>query len=115
MLSMNPNEKTIVTKGNPNIFADLGFENPELEELKAGLVQRIAAIIRNRRLTQVQAAEILGIDQPKVSALLHGRFGGYSTDRLIRFLAALDHDVELVIRKKQNRARHRGSIRVVDE
>lgn len=89
-----------IIKGSGNVFADLGFANPELERLKSGLVQQIATVIERRGLTQVDAAEILGIDQPKVSALLRGRFGGYSIDRLLRFLNALDQDIELIIKDK---------------
>jgi predicted XRE-type DNA-binding protein len=73
-----------IIEGSGNVFADLGFANPELERLKFRLVQQIATVIERRGLTQSGAAEILGIDQPKVSALLRGRFGGYSTDRLLR-------------------------------
>ena len=89
-----------VIEGSGNVFADLGFANPELERLKSGLVQQIATVIERRGLTQVGAAETLGIDQPKISALLRGRFGGYSTDRLLRFLNALDQDIELIIKDK---------------
>ena len=70
----------------------------------AQLVQRIADIIAERKLTQARAAELLGIDQPKVSALLRGKLDGFSTDRLFRFLNALGRDVEIVIRT----ARHEG-------
>src|SRR5262249_28961209 len=72
-----------------NVFADLGLENPEELLAKAALVQRIADIIAERKLTQAGAAKLLGIDQPKVSALLRGKLDGFSTDRLFRFLNAL--------------------------
>jgi predicted XRE-type DNA-binding protein len=85
-----------------NVFADLGLKNPEELLAKAELVQRIADIIAERKLTQVRAAKLLGIDQPKVSALLRGKLDGFSTDRLFRFLNALGRDVEIVIRQ----ARH---------
>jgi predicted XRE-type DNA-binding protein len=88
------------TVGSGNIYADLGFDEPELEQAKAKLARRIAAIIEERRLTQVRAAEILGIDQPKVSALLRGRLGGFSTDRLLRFLTRLGQDVEITVQPK---------------
>ncbi|WP_304511160.1 helix-turn-helix domain-containing protein [Aquisphaera insulae] len=81
-----------------NVFADLGLKNPEELLAKAHLVQRIADIIAERKLTQIRAAKLLGIDQPKVSALLKGKLEGFSTDRLFRFLNALGSDVEIVIR-----------------
>src|SRR5262245_26593642 len=81
-----------------NVFADLGLKDPEELLAKAELVQRIADIIAERKLTQVRAAKLLGIDQPKVSALLRGKLDGFSTDRLFRFLNALGRDVEIVIR-----------------
>jgi predicted XRE-type DNA-binding protein len=84
------------------VFADLGLENPEELLAKAELVQRISDIIAERKLTQVRAAELLGIDQPKVSALLRGKLDGFSTDRLFRFLNALGNDIEIVIRPARN-------------
>ena len=95
---MSKNDAIEVTEGSGNVFADLGFADPDLELLKSTMVERIASVIRTRKLTQVQAAEILGLDQPKISALLRGRFGGYSTDRLLRFLTALDQDVQLIMK-----------------
>lgn len=94
-----------------NVFADLGLKNPEVLLAKAELAQRIADIIAERKLTQVRAAKLLGIDQPKVSALLRGRLGGFSTDRLFRFLNALGRDVEIVIRPA--RKDREGDTRVV--
>ena len=70
------------------------------EQMKADLVRAIRQIVRRRRLTQVQAAKILGVNQPKVSALMRGHLAGFSTDRLIRLLKALDRDVEIVIKPK---------------
>src|SRR3954453_21404902 len=81
-----------------NVFADLGLKNPEELLAKAELVQRISDIITERKLTQAGAAKVLGIDQPKVSALLRGRLDGFSIDRLFRFLNALGKDVEISIR-----------------
>src|SRR6516164_3749002 len=87
-----------IEKSSGNVFADLGLKNPEELLAKAELVQRISNIIAERKLTQVRAARLLGIDQPKVSALLKGKLDGFSTDRLFRFLNALGRDVEIVIR-----------------
>ena len=87
-----------IEESSGNVFADLGLKNPEELLAKVQLVQRICDIIAERKLTQVRAAKLLGIDQPKVSALMRGRLDGFSTDRLFRFLNALGSDVEIVIR-----------------
>ena len=81
-----------------NVFADLALKNPEELLAKAEIVQRICDIIAERKLTQTRAASLLGIDQPKISALMRGKLDGFSLDRLFRFLNALGRDVEIVIR-----------------
>ena len=95
----------IIEESSGNVFADLGLENPEELLAKAELVQRICDIIAARKLTQARAAELLSIDQPKISALMRGKLDGFSTDRLFRFLNALGSDVEIVIRPAP-RGRH---------
>ena len=102
-----------VTPGSGNVFADLGFAEPEEELAKAQLAGRIHAIIRDRRLTQLAAGALMGIDQPKVSALLNGRLANFSSGRLMRLLTTLGQDVEIVIKAKPRR-RHRGRVRVVE-
>jgi predicted XRE-type DNA-binding protein len=105
-------EKAVpIEPSSGNVFADLGLKNPEELLAKAELVQRIADIIAERKLTQVRAAKLLGIDQPKVSALLKGKLDGFSTDRLFRFLNALGRDVESVIRPAE--PSHEAETRVV--
>jgi predicted XRE-type DNA-binding protein len=69
---------------------------------KAGLVVRIDRTIRQRKLTQAAAAQLMGIHQPKISAMLAGRFRGYSVERLMRFLVALGHDVEIVVKPRRH-------------
>lgn len=86
-----------------NVFADLGLPGAEELLAKAKLVSEIVHIIDRLGLTQAEAARRLKIDQPKVSALLNGKLGGFSTERLIRFLNALDQDVEIVVRPKPPR------------
>ena len=81
-----------------NVFADIGVADAGEHLIKAGLVVKIDRTIRQRRLTQAAAAELMGIDQPKVSAMLAGKFRGYSVERLMRFLVALGHDVEIVVK-----------------
>jgi len=88
-----------IERGSGNVFADLGRPDAEVHLLKAELVTRIDEIIRRRRLTQVQAAELLGLSQPDVSRLLRGNFREYSVERLLRLLMALGRDVDIVIRK----------------
>jgi len=85
-----------------NVFADLGLAEADEHLIKAGLVVKIDRTIRQRRLTQAAAAELMGIDQPKVSAMLAGQFRGYSVERLMRFLVALGHDVEIVVKARAN-------------
>lgn len=90
--------------GSGNVFADLGLADADEHLLKAGLVVRIARIIRDRKLTQAAAAQCLGIDQPKVSAMLAGQFRGYSVERLMRFLVALGQNVEIVVKPSKRGA-----------
>ncbi len=94
----NRDEPIRVESGSGNVFADLGLPNPDLAPAKAELVQRIRHVIAARKLTQTQAAAVLGLDQPKVSALVRGRVEGYSLDRLFRFLTALGQRVEITVR-----------------
>lgn len=99
-----PEQPVRVEPGSGNVFADLGFSNPDLALAKAELVQRIRDLIGERKLTQTQAAKLLGLDQPKVSALVRGRAQGYSLDRLFRFLTALGQRVEITVRPKADKA-----------
>ena len=84
-----------------NVFADLGLADAEEHLIKAGLVVKIDRIVRQRGLTQAVAAQAMGIDQPKVSAMLAGQFRGYSVERLMRFLVALGQDVEIVVKPRK--------------
>ncbi len=101
-----------VTKSSGNVFADMGVAEPEEELAKAQLASHIRRAIKRQRLTQVQAAQRLRLDQPKVSALINGRLAGFSSDRLLRCVAALGEDVEIIIRPPTG-SRERGRIRVV--
>lgn len=92
---MEENER--ITYGTDNVFDDLGFANPEDHLVKAKLVLAISRALKVRGITQVVAAEILGIDQPKVSKLLRGHFRGFSTERLLHFLNLLGQDVIITI------------------
>jgi predicted XRE-type DNA-binding protein len=87
-----------VTEGSGNVFADLGLPNADQELLKARLTLQIYRIIKQRGLTQTQAAKALGIKQPHVSLLMRNRAGTFSVGRLIDFLTALGQDVEITVR-----------------
>lgn len=100
-----------VIESSGNVFADLGFEAPEEELTKAQLASHIRQIVKRRRLTQIAAAKLMGIDQPKVSALLNGRLANFSSERLMRLLTALGQDVEITV-KATPRSRARGRISV---
>lgn len=102
------------TASSGNVFADLEIAEPEEARVKAEPTRRIGGIIGERRLTQAQSADLLGIDQPEVSALLRGHLSGFSTERLFKFLNALDRDVQIVITAKPQSRAHAG-IRVTAE
>jgi predicted XRE-type DNA-binding protein len=99
-------EPITYTESSGNVFADLGIDEPEEHLAKAQLVSRIAELIAEREVTQVRAAQILGVPQPKVSALLRGDFTGFSLERLFRLLIALDNDVSIVVAPKRAEQGH---------
>jgi predicted XRE-type DNA-binding protein len=84
-------------RGSGNVFADIGLPNAEEHLLKAELVSKLDDIIKGRELTQTAAARLLGIGQPDLSKILRGHFDDVSVARLLRFLAALDQKVEIVV------------------
>lgn len=86
--------------GSGNVFADLGLPDAEELKAKAELMIEIRRIVEERGLTQAEAAEIMDIDQPKVSALVNGKMDGFSMERLYRFLKALGRDVEIIVGPK---------------
>jgi predicted XRE-type DNA-binding protein len=95
----------MVTKGSGNVFRDLGLADADVLQAKADLVFKISAIIEKRGLNQNDAARILDVSQPKISALLRGHLDGFSLERIMRFLAALDQKVEINVRPKSRRER----------
>lgn len=99
-----------VTEGSGNVFADVGIERPKEYLAKAELARQIVGVLDARGVTQPEAARLLGLNQPKVSALRNGRLDGFLMDRLIRFLNTLGRDVSIVVSAKprsRGRARHR--------
>jgi len=91
-----PTEES-VTDSSGNVFADLGIKNAAAYLAKSALAIHIQRVIEKRRLTQVEAGEILGLSQPKVSAIIKGRLDGFSTERLFRFLSVLGCDVKISV------------------
>jgi predicted XRE-type DNA-binding protein len=87
-----------VEEASSNIFADLGLPDAEDLLLKSKLVIELHRLIKERRLTQTRAAKLIGVSQPDLSNLLHGRLRGYSAERLMRMLTALNQDVEITMR-----------------
>lgn len=106
-----PADETIV-RGSTNVFADLGYPDADERQTKLRLAFALNRLIEERRLTQAAAAELLGVNQPKISALLNYKLDGFSVERLMTFLTALDRDVEIVIKKKP-RSQASGRIAVI--
>ena len=106
---MEPNDIP-VERGSGNVFADLGLPDADAHLVKAELVSRIDDIVRNRGITQTDAARLLGLSQPDVSRLLRGDFREYSLERLLRLLTALGRDIDIIIR--QPRSASGGKLRI---
>jgi len=106
-----PNEELSgqIVRSSGNVFADLGFADSGERQTKVRLAIAINDVLQRRGLSQGKAAELLGINQPKVSALSKYRLEGFSVERLMRFLTSLNQDVEIIIR---NRPRTRRPGRV---
>ena len=103
---------TKIVRGSGNVFADLGIADAGERQTKVRLAVAINGIVARRGMSQVRASALLGIGQPKVSALANYRLDGFSVERLMTFLTALDRDVRIVIEKKP-RSRPAGRISVV--
>lgn len=101
-----------VTHGTASVFADLGFPDASEREAKLRLAYAFNRVLDERNLSQSDAAKVLGLTQPKVSALRHYKLTGFSVERLMNLLTALDRDVEIVIRPKP-RSRTSGRVTVV--
>jgi predicted XRE-type DNA-binding protein len=111
MRSRQQGAGTSIEPGSGNIYADLGYAGSEAMLVKAKLVTKIADIIRQRGLTQEQAAKVLGLTQPKISGLLKGRFRGISEQRLLECLTRLGKDVQIVIRPATRNRSGRMTVR----
>ncbi len=100
------------TVSSGNVFADIGVANSDEVATKADLALEINRLIECRGLTQIEAAKVLGINQPKVSALARGKLDGFSIERLLRFHANLGTDVQIVLTPRET-ASERGRISVL--
>ena len=100
-----------VTPSSGNVFADLGLPHAEERQTQVRLAVAINQVIKERRLSQSEAADLLEINQPKISALANYQLEGFSVERLLRFLNALGRDVEIVVRKRP-KSRKPGKILV---
>lgn len=105
-------EPVAIYEGSRNVYADLGYPDADEMLIKAKLATKISEIVQNKGLPQIETARILGLTQPKVSALLRGQFRGISERKLIECLTKLGHDVEIVVREASHR-RSGGKITVV--
>lgn len=103
---------TLIEKGSTNVYADLGYPDAGEMFVKAQLAAKIGEIIRSRKLTQLQAAALLGITQPKLSNLLRGRFRGISETKMIECLTRLGRNIEIVV-KPAPRSKAAGRVSVV--
>ena len=100
MASRTAERRDRVTRGTGNVFADLGFPDAAERHAKLRLAYALNQVLDGRKLSQGDAAKVLGVAQPKVSALRHYKLAGFSVERLMNLLTALDWDVDIVIRPK---------------
>jgi predicted XRE-type DNA-binding protein len=100
-----------IIRGTSNVFADLGYADSTERQARLRLALALNRVLEQRSLTQAEAAKLLGVSQPKVSALRNYKLAGFSVERLMTFLTALDRDVRIVIRQKP-RSRRSGRISV---
>jgi len=101
-----------IERGSTNVYADLGLPDAEEMLVKAQLASKIGDIIKRRKLTQAQAAVLLGITQPKLSGMLRGQFRGISETKMLECLTRLGRDIEIVV-KTASRSRTEGHVSVV--
>ena len=112
MAKRSGKRRETITRGTRNVFADLGFPDAAERQAKLRLAYALNQVLEDRKLSQADAAKVLGVTQPKVSALRNYKLAGFSVERLMNLLTALDQDVEIVIRRKP-RSQRAGRISVV--
>ena len=109
MASKSAERKEPVTRGTGNVFADLGFPDAAERQARLRLAYALNQELEARKISQADAAKVLGVTQPKVSALRRYKLEGFSVERLMNLLTALDQDVEIVIRRKPRSRKAAGS------
>jgi predicted XRE-type DNA-binding protein len=112
MAGRNAERREPITRGTGNVLSDLGFPDAAERQAKLRLAYALNHVLESRKLSQADAAKVLGVTQPKVSALRHYKLAGFSVERLMNLLTALDQDVEIIIRRKP-RSRKTARISVV--
>src|SRR5690349_14195153 len=112
MARRNADRDPSITRGTKNVFADLGYPDAAERQAKLRLAYALNQLLDERALPQSEAAKVLGVTQPKVSALRNYKLAGFSVERLMKLLLALDQDIDIVIRRK-SRSRNPGRINVV--
>lgn len=100
-----------LTIGSGNVFKDLGFKNPEDEQVKAELARQINFLIKKKHWTQTEASEKLKLTQPKISNLNRGQLKNFSLEKLMHILNNLNQDIEIIVRPHASK-RHAGDIHV---
>jgi len=101
---MSQHSEVTVEEGSTNVYADLGYADAAEMQRKSQLAGEIARAIKARRLTQDEAALLLGIDQSKISRITRGHFRGVSEAKLLELVAKLGHDVKIVVGPVRRRA-----------
>jgi predicted XRE-type DNA-binding protein len=86
------------TRGTDNVLVDLGFDDAEELSAKAMLAMKLNALLEAQGLTQARASKILGMPQPKISAIRNYKLRGISLERLMQALVSLDQSVEIIVR-----------------
>jgi predicted XRE-type DNA-binding protein len=92
---------TTITRGTGNVFADLGLADAGERQTKTRLALALNRIIKDQALKQIDAARLLGVPQPKISALVNYRLDGFSVEKLMEFIVALGRDVEIIVRPRR--------------
>lgn len=109
-MSMDRTEDDMVTDSVGNVFSDLGIQYSEQEMLKVSIASAITKVIQRKGLSQAEAGKMIGLDQPKVSALVRGKLDQFSVDRLLVFLALLGLDVDIRISREPKNKRGKVTV-----
>jgi predicted XRE-type DNA-binding protein len=100
MASRNADRNAAIVRGTKNVFADLGYPDAAERQAKLRLAYALNQVLEQRKLSQAEAARVLGVTQPKVSALRNYKLAGFSVERLMNLLTALNQDIEILVKRK---------------